>query len=47
MPLKPGKENIGHNVKEMEKAGHPHAQAVAAALREAYGAKGGGGKKGK
>ena len=36
MPLLPGKENIGSNIKEMEKAGHPHNQAVAAALHEAY-----------
>ena len=36
MPLLPGKENIGHNISEMEKAGHPHDQSVAAALHEAY-----------
>lgn len=36
MPLLPGKNEIGHNVKEMEAAGHSHAQSVAAALREAY-----------
>ena len=36
MPLLPGKENIGHNIKEMEAAGHPKAQAVAASLHEAY-----------
>lgn len=35
MPLLPGKENIGHNIEEMQKAGHPHDQAVAAALNEA------------
>jgi len=35
MPLKPGKENIGKNIKEMEKAGHPHDQSVAAALNKA------------
>lgn len=35
MPLLKGKENIGHNIKEMENAGHPHKQAVAAALNEA------------
>jgi hypothetical protein len=35
MPLLKGKENIGHNIEEMEKAGHPAAQAKAAALREA------------
>ena len=37
MPLLPGKENIGHNVREMEAAGHKPSQAVAAALRTAYG----------
>jgi hypothetical protein len=37
MPLKKGdsKAVIGHNISEMEKAGHPHDQSVAAALREA------------
>lgn len=35
MPLLKGKSEIGHNVKEMEAAGHPKKQAVAAALREA------------
>jgi hypothetical protein len=35
MPLLPGKSNIGHNISEMEASGHPHNQAVAAALREA------------
>ena len=35
MPLKPGKQNIGKNIKEMEKAGHPHDQSVAAALNKA------------
>lgn len=37
MPLKHGKskEVIGKNISEMEKAGHPKAQAVAAALNEA------------
>ena len=35
MPLKPGKENVGANIREMEKAGHPHKQAVAAALSNA------------
>lgn len=35
MPLLPGKQNIGHNISEMEKAGHPHKQAVAAALNKA------------
>lgn len=37
MPLLPGKENIGHNIREMEAAGHPHDQSVAASLRKAYG----------
>lgn len=35
MPLKPGKKNIGVNIKEMVKAGHPQRQAVAAALDKA------------
>lgn len=35
MPLLPGKKNIGHNISEMEKAGHPKDQAVAASLNEA------------
>ena len=35
MPLLRGKAEIGHNVKEMEAAGHPGAHAVAAALRTA------------
>jgi hypothetical protein len=35
MPLLPGKANIGHNISEMENSGHPHNQAVAAALNEA------------
>jgi len=39
MPLKSGKKNIGSNVKEMEKAGYPKKQAVAAALNKAYGPK--------
>lgn len=36
-PLKKGssKETISKNIKEMEKAGHPHKQAVAAALNTA------------
>jgi len=38
MPLKAGKSNIGSNIREMQAAGHPHTQAVAAALRTAYGA---------
>jgi hypothetical protein len=35
MPLKPGKENIGKNIDEMEKSGHSHNQSVAAALNKA------------
>lgn len=35
MPLLKGKSNIGHNVSEMEKAGHPKDQSIAAALRTA------------
>jgi hypothetical protein len=35
MPLLKGRPEIGHNIKEMEQAGHPKSQAVAAALREA------------
>jgi len=35
MPLLPGKNEIGHNIEEMEKAGHPRAQAIAAALNTA------------
>lgn len=37
MPLKKGKskKTIGKNIEEMEASGHPHKQAVAAALDEA------------
>jgi hypothetical protein len=35
MPLKPGKKNIGTNIKEMEKTGHSKAQSIAASLNEA------------
>jgi hypothetical protein len=37
MPLKKGKSKaiIGKNISEMEKAGHPKNQAIAAALNEA------------
>lgn len=35
MPLLPGKKNIGHNISEMENAGHPKKQAIAASLNEA------------
>jgi hypothetical protein len=38
MPLLRGEANIGHNIKEMEASGHKRSQAVAAALRTAYGA---------
>lgn len=39
MPLKPGKKNIGKNIKELEKAGKPHKQAVAIAIKKAKGKK--------
>lgn len=37
MPLKKGKSKkvIASNIREMERAGHPHKQAVAAALNQA------------
>lgn len=35
MPLLKGKENIGHNIAEMEKAGHPKNQSIAAAYHAA------------
>lgn len=37
MPLHKGKSKkvIGENIKEMQEAGHPHKQAVAAALSQA------------
>jgi len=35
MPLLHGKKNIGHNISEMESAGHPRDQAIAAALNVA------------
>ena len=35
MPLKPGKKNIGRNIKEMEESGHSRAQSIAASLNEA------------
>jgi hypothetical protein len=35
MPLKPGKKNIGKNIKEMENSGYPKKQAIAASLNEA------------
>lgn len=37
MPLKSGKSQkvISQNIREMEKAGHPHKQAVAAAMNKA------------
>ena len=35
MPLLPGKKNIGRNIEEMERAGHPYRQALAASLRKA------------
>ena len=46
MPMEKGKskEVVGHNIEEMEKAGHPKNQAVAAALNEARKSKKGGKK---
>jgi hypothetical protein len=37
MPLLKGKSKatISHNIREMKKAGHPHKQAVAAAMNTA------------
>lgn len=35
MPLKPGKKNIGKNIKMEEKAGKPKNQAIATALNVA------------
>jgi hypothetical protein len=35
MPLLPGKKEIGHNIGEMESAGHDRAQSIAAALNVA------------
>lgn len=43
MPLLSGVKNIGHNITEMERAGHPAAQARAAALHTAYGPRHAGG----
>ena len=40
MPLLPGREDIGRNIRTEESAGKPHAQAVAIALRVADAAKG-------
>ena len=34
MPLKPGKKNIGSNIKELIKSGRSRKQAVAIALAE-------------
>lgn len=41
MPLKLGRSRkvISENIREMQAAGHPHDQAVAAALRNAFGRK--------
>jgi hypothetical protein len=38
MPLTKGtsRATISHNIEEMEKSGHPHEQAVAAALHTAH-----------
>lgn len=35
MPLKPGKKNIGPNIKELEKNGHQYNQSLAIALKKA------------
>ena len=35
MPLKPGKKNIGVNIKELIDTGRPKKQAIAIALHEA------------
>lgn len=35
MPLLPGKQNIGRNIRELEASGRPHKVAVAAALHTA------------
>jgi hypothetical protein len=35
MPLLPGKKNVGANIKELQRAGHKHEQAVAIAMRVA------------
>ena len=32
MPLIPGKAHVGQNIEEMVHTGHPHDQAVAAAM---------------
>lgn len=47
MPLKPGsaRATIAKNISEMQKAGHPHDQSVAAAMRSAYGKRNAGKKK--
>ncbi len=34
MPLKPGKKNVGANIKELEYNGHPRAQSIAIALEK-------------
>ena len=39
MPLKSGKKNIGKNIKELQKSGKPHKQAVAIAIKKAKGKK--------
>lgn len=43
MPLLPGKKNVGHNISEMEAAGHPRDVAIAAALDTARKHREGGG----
>ncbi len=40
MSLLQGKTMVGHNIEEMQKEGHPHKVAVAAAMNTLYGKKG-------
>lgn len=35
MPLRPGKKNVGYNIKELESSGRPKNQAIAIALKKA------------
>lgn len=41
MPLKPGRKNVGANIRELKASGRPHKQAVAIALSKAGKSKGG------
>jgi hypothetical protein len=34
MPLKPGKKNIGYNIRELMQTGRTRAQSIAIALKE-------------